>query len=144
MASAKYRHHVPARRLPAPAPTPPVAREHPIPPGTAITASCQLGGRRDGHVYVTNVGSGACALVGITPDGGDHVLRAGKRVDLSIADSCEDFTLQIHSQAGTAVRIRATGQYVPLILGTQKTVVRDPKTHLILHVIETPVLVPAP
>jgi len=71
-------------------------------------------------------------------------IRAGKRVDLSIADSCEDFALQIRSQAGTAVQIRATGQYVPLILGTQKTVVREPKTHLILHVIETPVLVPAP
>ena len=144
MGSAGRRVYVPARYLPPTAPAPPGAREHTIPPGTEITASCQLGGRRDGHVHVTNVGSGACALIGITPDGGDYVLRAGKRVDLSIADSCEDFALRIRSTPGTAVRIRATGQYLPLILGTQKTVVRDPKTHLILHVIETPVLVPAP
>jgi hypothetical protein len=141
MGSAGRRIYVP--NLPPPVPIPPAACEHTIPPGHEITASCQLGGRRGVKVRVANVGSGACALVGITPDDGDYILRAGNRVELGIADSCEDFALRIRSTAGTAVQITATGHYVPLTLGTQKTVVRDPKTHLILHVIETPVLVPA-
>jgi hypothetical protein len=144
MGSAGRRVYVPKRYLPPPVPIPPAAREHRIPAGTAITASCQLGGRRGVQVHVYNVGFGACALVGITQDGGDYVLRAGKRVELGIADSCDVLSLRIRSTAGTAVQIAATGHYVPLTLRTQKTIVRDPKTHLISHVIETPVLVPAP
>jgi hypothetical protein len=115
-----------------------------IPAGTGITARCEVSGWRGARVHVANVGSGACEVVGVAPDGGDHMLRPGRRLAIDLVDGSDPFIVCIRSRPGTAVRIEAKGTVVPLVRGVKKTVVRDPTTKLITHVVETPVWMPAP
>jgi hypothetical protein len=149
MGNAGRHVHVPSR---PPRPTA-VAHEAAIPPGRAVDGRIMLPAgqtitgtvawrgfalNRSVKVLLTNTGGHACELLGVYPDGGDHLLRPGRTAELTVVDDCEDLSLRMRSTAGTVVTVA-----VPCVLARKKTVVRD-ATQLIEAVVETPVWMPAP
>jgi hypothetical protein len=89
-------------------------------------------------VRLTNTGGHACELLGVYPDGEDHLLRPGRTAELTVVDDCEDLPLAMRSAGGTVVAVA-----VPYVLARKKVVVRD-ATQLIESVVETPVWMPVP
>jgi hypothetical protein len=141
MGSAKYRHHVPARRLPSPtAPAPPVASEHRIPAGVGITARWPNLQRYCGvEVGIANVGAAPCEFDG--REGEVYVVRPGKTVIISLADGLKEFSLALRSTTGTRVRLAQVGSAAPpprRTLGMRKIIERDPRTHTISSITEVP------
>ena len=142
MGKAGRYHTLPSRALPPP---PASARDRAItiPAGDqTIKATVAWAGfavNRGIKVHVKNIGGHACELLGVYPDGADHLLRPGRTAQLTVADGCQDLLVPMRSASGTAVVIE-----VPSVLARKKTVVRDDASQLIEHVIEVPVWVPAP
>jgi hypothetical protein len=113
-----------------------------LPAGQTIGSTVTWQGfavNRGVKVKLTNTGGHACELLGVYPDGEDHLLRPGRTAELTVVDDCEDLPLAMRSAGGTVVAVA-----VPYVLARKKTVVRDDASQMIERVIEVPVWVPAP